>query len=72
MICTECGKVLEFFSPQIEELQDKMAAEFQFRPTHHSLRMWGVCSECEAAEIETSVAPSGAQPRVRVRTNVVA
>ena len=70
MICTECGQVIEFFSQDIEELQDQMADKFGFRPTHHSLRMWGVCAECQATEIETSQAPSGAQPKVRVRTVV--
>src|SRR4029078_4534870 len=47
MICTECGVVIEFFSPAIEALQDEMASNFAFKPTHHSLRMWGVCSDCQ-------------------------
>lgn len=68
MICTECGRVIEFFSPDIESLQDEMADKFGFKPTHHSLRMWGVCSQCQAMETETHSAPPGAQPRVRVRT----
>ena len=70
MICTECGRVIEFFSQDIENLQDQMADKFGFRPTHHSLRMWGVCSDCQDARVESATAPSGAQPRVRVRTLV--
>jgi Fur family ferric uptake transcriptional regulator len=70
MICTECGRVLEFFSQDIENLQDQMADKFGFRPTHHSLRMWGVCSDCQERRVESATAPSGAQPRVRVRTLV--
>lgn len=68
MICTECGKVIEFFSEDIENLQDEMADKFGFRPTHHSLRMWGVCSDCQMLASEASSAPSGAQPRVRVKS----
>src|SRR6478609_364913 len=60
MICTECGKVIEFFSADIEDLQDQMADKFGFRPTHHSLRMWGVCQECQHAESGLASAPSGA------------
>ena len=67
MICTECGKVIEFFSAEIEALQDKMADNFDFKPTHHSLRMWGVCAECQKMESDAFTAPSGAQPRVRVK-----
>ena len=68
MICTECGRVIEFFSADIEDLQDQMAEKFGFRPTHHSLRLWGVCDECQKEKHETASAPSGAQPKVRVKT----
>ena len=68
MICTECGAVIEFFSQDIESLQDEMAAKFSFKPTHHSLRMWGVCTTCQKKETEAHVTPSGAQPRVRMKT----
>lgn len=68
MICTQCGRVIEFFSAEIEALQDEMADKFGFKPTHHSLRMWGLCDECQLAETEASVAAPGAQPKVRVRT----
>ncbi|HSU25112.1 MAG TPA: Fur family transcriptional regulator, partial [Pyrinomonadaceae bacterium] len=68
MICTECGRVIEFFSPDIEALQDEMAEKFGFHPTHHSLRLWGICSDCQAAQHDSHTPASGAQPRVRVRT----
>jgi Fur family ferric uptake transcriptional regulator len=70
MICTGCGKVIEFYSPEIEALQDQMADNFGFRPTHHSLRLWGVCQDCQKEAIDAHTAPSGAQPRVRVRSLV--
>ena len=70
MICTECGKVIEFVSPEIETLQDQMADKFGFRLSHHSLRMWGACAECQAKNSDVHTVPSGAQPRVRVRSVV--
>lgn len=68
MICTECGRVIEFFSPEIEAKQDEMAVRFGFKPTHHSLRLWGVCAECQATSVDAVAAAPGAQPRVRVRS----
>ncbi|MEP7212275.1 MAG: Fur family transcriptional regulator [Acidobacteriota bacterium] len=68
MICTECGEVIEFFSQDIESLQDQMAERFGFRPTHHSLRMWGICSQCQKLKSDAHSTPSGAQPKVRVKT----
>jgi Fur family ferric uptake transcriptional regulator len=70
LICTECGKIIEFFSPEIEEMQDKMAEKYGFRLTNHSLRMWGVCGDCQTQPSTLQEVPSGAQPKVRVRTVV--
>lgn len=70
MICTACGRVIEFVSAEIEALQDAMADKFGFRPTHHSLRMWGICSKCQKLTAEAPATPAGAQPRVRVRTAI--
>ncbi|NNE66875.1 MAG: transcriptional repressor [Pyrinomonadaceae bacterium] len=70
MICTECGEVIEFFSEEIEMLQDQMAEQFGFTPTHHSLRILGLCKVCDRKELKTSSAASGAQPRVRVKTTL--
>lgn len=70
MICTDCGKVIEFFSPDIEALQDEMASNFGFKPTHHSLRLWGLCAECQSKASDSPTAPAGAQPRVRVKTAI--
>ena len=70
LICTECGKIIEFFSPEIEELQDKTAEKYGFRLTNHSLRMWGLCEDCQKSAGEIHNTASGAQPRVRVKTVV--
>lgn len=70
LICTECGKIIEFFSAEIEALQDKMAEQYGFRLTNHSLRMWGICTECRTPAAEIHETASGAQPRIRVRTTV--
>lgn len=46
MICSVCGKVIEFYSPELEAIQDKMAARHRFELTSHLLRMIGLCSKC--------------------------
>lgn len=68
MICTECGKVVEFFSPEIESLQESVAAQFGFKLTHHSMRILGLCEDCQKRERELNGAASGAQPRIRVKS----
>ncbi|MCC7306922.1 MAG: transcriptional repressor [Acidobacteria bacterium] len=68
MICTGCGLIFEFFSPEIESLQDKMADKLGFRPTHHSLRIWGLCKSCQKVDTSGHAVASGAQPKVRMRS----
>lgn len=50
MVCYRCGKVAEFFDPQIEELQNRVAAEHGFTIQEHSLYLYGECSECAKVE----------------------
>ncbi len=48
LICTECGRLIEFYSEIIEKKQDEIAAHYKFLPTHHSLRIFGLCSNCRS------------------------
>ncbi|MCS6873282.1 MAG: Fur family transcriptional regulator [Acidobacteriota bacterium] len=70
MICTECGRVIEFYSPEIEALQDEMAAKYNFKPIYHNLRILGLCAECQEKAQEVITA-SGAQPKVRIVGRVI-
>lgn len=49
MICSECGRVIEFFSAELEAIQDAMAAKHRFQITQHLLRIIGICAECRRA-----------------------
>ena len=52
MICSECGKIIEFYSPELEAIQDEMAAKHKFELTSHLLRMIGICAPCRRQERE--------------------
>jgi Fur family ferric uptake transcriptional regulator len=47
LTCSECGKVVEFESDQIEALQEKIAQNLGFRLTGHLLELFGVCPACQ-------------------------
>lgn len=48
IICTKCGKVLEFCDPRIQGIKDMMGDIMNFNVTHHSLNLYGTCKEdCE-------------------------
>jgi Fur family ferric uptake transcriptional regulator len=46
LICTQCGRVVEFFEPRIEALQDDVAARHGFILLSHSHQMRGICRAC--------------------------
>ena len=46
MICTECGKIIEFSHPIIEKLQESIAKQNKFTITSHKLDIYGTCKEC--------------------------
>jgi len=48
MICTVCGKVIEFYSKPLERLQERLCAQENFRGVSHCLEIMGVCKDCSA------------------------
>ncbi|MEP7263985.1 MAG: transcriptional repressor [Bacteroidota bacterium] len=43
LICNDCGKVLEFCDPRIQQIQSMMGEILNFSVTHHSLNLFGKC-----------------------------
>lgn len=46
LICIKCGKIIEFYREEIEELQDRVCEEHSFMPINHRLEIFGICSDC--------------------------
>jgi Fur family ferric uptake transcriptional regulator len=47
MICTSCGKIVEFQNCQIEKLQEEVATKNGFSIQTHKLELYGLCSNCQ-------------------------
>ena len=43
LVCLQCGRVEEFYDPQIERRQEKVAAERGFAIVDHSLYLYAEC-----------------------------
>jgi Fur family ferric uptake transcriptional regulator len=46
MICTKCGKILEFENDSLERLQAQIASEYGFHMLQHRMEIYGICSDC--------------------------
>jgi len=47
LICTSCGTIVEFVEPEIERLQDRVAADHGFKVRHHKMELYGLCPTCQ-------------------------
>jgi Fur family ferric uptake transcriptional regulator len=46
LICTACGKIVEFQNEDIERLQEEVARRNGFTIQTHKLELYGVCAGC--------------------------
>lgn len=46
LICTKCGRILEFRDEEMEILQAKIAASQGFHILQHKMEIYGLCSQC--------------------------
>ncbi|MDF0645054.1 MAG: Fur family transcriptional regulator [Nitrospira sp.] len=46
LICTGCGKIIEFENCEIERLQEEVAVKNGFAIQTHRLELYGLCSRC--------------------------
>ena len=46
LICTSCGRIIEFHNAQIESLQQRVAQKHGFLVTHHKMELYGLCESC--------------------------
>ena len=46
LVCTRCGKVIEFEAPEIAGIESEIADRHRFLPNHHKVEIYGLCEEC--------------------------
>lgn len=47
LICTSCGKIIEFLDDEIEKRQERIAKKNKFKITSHSMQLYGTCPDCQ-------------------------
>lgn len=50
-VCTSCGKVEEFYDPEIEKRQQLVADQMGWSIQDHSMSLYGQCADC-AVKVE--------------------
>lgn len=47
IICEECGKMVDFQYPGLDEIEQFAAHVSGYKVSHHRLEVYGLCPECE-------------------------
>lgn len=47
-VCTSCGKVEEFYDPEIEKRQQMIADQMGWSIQDHAMSLYGQCADCVA------------------------
>jgi len=47
MVCTECDSSVEFFSPDIERIEQEVGRANHYLPTRHTFQVYGICEACQ-------------------------
>ncbi|PKI81314.1 transcriptional repressor [Malaciobacter halophilus] len=50
LICTSCGKIVEFLDDEIEKRQERIAKKNKFKITSHSMQLYGTCKDCQESK----------------------
>lgn len=61
LLCTQCGKVIEFCNPELENLQQNVVDNHGFTALHHRLEIKGICPECREKRDQTYPLTAAAQ-----------
>jgi Fur family transcriptional regulator, ferric uptake regulator len=56
LVCTGCGRVVEFVSPGIAALQAEICRAHGFVPTRHALQISGLCNRCAQVSSQADLA----------------
>ena len=47
LVCTRCGKIVEFECAMIEQAQNDIVARYGFRLLRHRHELYGHCEKCQ-------------------------
>ncbi len=45
LLCTDCGRIVEFCAPQLQELVEQISQQYALRAVRHSLQIFAQCPE---------------------------
>ncbi len=52
IICNDCGKIVDFHYPSLDEVESLAEQVTGFEISHHRMELYGKCEECQAVDTQ--------------------
>lgn len=49
LMCVQCGEIIEFQEPRIEQIQDEVIKRYGYQLLAHTHKLYGLCANCQHA-----------------------
>jgi Fur family ferric uptake transcriptional regulator len=46
LVCLKCGRIIEFYDPDLEKRQNRIYRHHRFHAKNHNLQVFGLCDDC--------------------------
>jgi Fur family ferric uptake transcriptional regulator len=50
IVCVQCSQTIEFYSPELERLQERIVAQYDFKAVRNRFQIFGVCRSCRSQQ----------------------
>lgn len=57
LMCVQCGEIIEFQEPRVEQLQDNVVKRYGYKLLSHTHKLYGLCSKCQKIKSVRSAQP---------------
>jgi len=54
IVCVDCHRIIEFFNPELERIQDEILAEYRLAPVKHIHQLYGACTVANCPHKKTA------------------
>ena len=62
IICLDCHKIIEFFNPKLEQIQDEIMVQYHLKPVKHIHQLYGSCTLNDCPEKKSRAKRAMGQP----------
>lgn len=57
LMCVQCGEIIEFQEPRVEQLQQQVVERYGYQLLAHTHKLYGLCRACQRIDLKRASQP---------------